>query len=110
MRLPFSEPIYTVRRSGPPNVTLAIHGARPRPVANSTSSVTLVAEEGLFERVDLRRIPFVQQHAQVAFGRQHEQLVRVDERAPEVAVAVEGDPVGPGALAEGRGAEDLAIA
>src|ERR687896_2097917 len=42
MRVPFSDPMYTVRRSRPPNVTLAIHGARPRPVANKTSSVTLL--------------------------------------------------------------------
>jgi len=40
MRLPFSDPMYTVRRSGPPKVTLAIHGATPRPVRNRTSCVT----------------------------------------------------------------------
>src|SRR4030095_2805207 len=40
MREPLSDPMYTVRRSGPPNVTLAIHGAMPCPVANRTSSVT----------------------------------------------------------------------
>ena len=41
IRLPLSEPMYTVYRSAPPKVTLAIHGAIPRPVANRISSVTL---------------------------------------------------------------------
>ena len=55
-------------------------------------------------------IAFVEQHAQIALRREHEQLVGVHQRAPQIAGAVERDAVRPRAFAQARRPEDLAVA
>ena len=99
-----------MRRSGPPKVTLAIHGrdaAAGRKehvfgdvVAGRTPARARRPCAGSPSSSRTRRSPL---------RREHEQLVGVDERAPQVAVAVEGDAVRPRALAERRRAEDFAL-
>ena len=64
-------------------MTLAIQGATPLPVANSTSSVDVIAEERLFERVHLLRIALVQQDAKIALRSQHKQLVGIHRCVPQ---------------------------
>src|SRR6516164_5906214 len=56
-------------------------------------------EELPLERVDFCGFAFVEQDTEIALRREDEELVGVDAGAPEVADAVEGDAVGPCALA-----------
>src|SRR5258708_10771816 len=67
----------------------------------------LIEEERLLQGVDARRVAFVEQDAQIALGRQHEQLVGIHQRSPKVSVAVERDAVWPRALSQGARTEDL---
>ena len=51
--------------------------------------------ERTLECVHSRRVAFIEQDAEISLGRQHEQLVGVHKRSPEVPNAVKSDSVRP---------------
>src|SRR5580704_10953684 len=71
--------------------------------------VHLAFEEGLLQGVHFFGIAFVEKNALVPLRREHEQLVGIDQRTPEIAVTIEGDAIGPSALTESRRPEDFAL-
>ena len=68
-----------------------------------------IGEKLPFECVHQRRFAFIKQKSKITLRSEDEELVGVDQRAPEIAVGIEGDAIGPGAFTEARGAEDLAL-
>ena len=45
----------------------------------------VIIEELLLERIDSPGITLVQQYAQITFGRQHEELIRVNHGSPQIS-------------------------
>ena len=90
-----------VRKSGPPKVTLAIHGAMPLAGCEEDILVTCSAKNAARGHRPFW-VTLVQQHAQVALWRQHEQFVGIHHRAPQIAHDIEGDAVRPRAFTQAR--------
>ena len=106
MRVPNRLPRYTVRRSGPPKVMLAIHGAMA-PRALHVLAAQRARVEAPHQVGAGLGVAVVQQQTHVALGRERDKPVHHDQRGPQIAVRVERDAVGQ--AAQVGGAEDLAV-
>ena len=83
-----------MRRSGPPNVTLAIIGASVPAAEPRTSGVIVPAAKWRSHAATRSGSPSSSSVSTSPLGRERDEPLGVDERDPQVAVGVEGEPVG----------------
>ena len=82
-----------MRRSGPPNVTLAIIGARVPAAEARISEVIVPAKKCRSQLDDALGVAVLEQRQDVPFRGERDEAIRVDERDPQVPGGVEGEAV-----------------